>query len=75
LNKAGNLIAFSSNVSGQYQIYTMDSSGNSLTQLTTLGNNRDPAFNVAGTKILYTSQQSGQPQIYIMNTDGSGNCR
>ncbi len=54
------------------QIYTMNSNGKNITQLTNEHINGQPAWNSDGTKIAYTHYESGKPSIWIMNSDGTG---
>ena len=57
------------------QIYTMNSNGGNVTQLTTGYSSGQPAWNQNGTKIAYTYYEAGKPSIWTMNTDGSGKTR
>jgi hypothetical protein len=57
------------------QIYTMNSNGNSITQLTTEYTNGQPAWNPSGTKIAYAQYVDGKPSIWVMNSEGSGKTR
>lgn len=52
-------------------IYTMNSHGGSIMQLTNDGAG-NPSWNSDGTKIVYTHYQPGAPSIWTMNADGSG---
>ena len=79
----GTKIAFSSNRSGAYNIWTVNADGSGLTQLTALSGNFDakyPAWSPDGTKIAYivhdanpnpTEGASGGYFLYTMNADGS----
>ncbi len=62
-----NKIAYTSN----NQIYTMNSDGEEITQLTTGDSNANPAWSPDGTKITYTSY-GGEASIWTMNADGTG---
>jgi len=54
------------------QIYTMNSNGEDITQLTTEYANGAPAWSPDGTEIVYTYWGEGTPSIWIMNSDGTG---
>lgn len=65
-------IAFSSNRSGNYQIYLMRPDGSELKQLTdSIGDNQSPAWSQDGKKIAFVSTRDGNSEIYVMNPDGS----
>jgi Tol biopolymer transport system component len=57
------------------QIYTMNSNGKNITQLTTEDANGQPAWSPDGTKIVYAHYGTGKPSIWIMNSDGSKKTR
>ena len=61
-------IAYTSN----NQIYTMNSDGKEITQLTTENSNGNPAWRPDGTKIIYTYYEAEKTSIWIMNSDGTG---
>jgi serine/threonine protein kinase/tetratricopeptide (TPR) repeat protein len=66
------LIAFSTARDGKPEIYTMDSSGESLKRLTTnAADDFAPAWSPDGRKIAFTSKRDGNDEIYLMNADGS----
>lgn len=53
------------------EIYTMNSSGGDITQLTTQGG-CTPTWNADGTKIAYARAAEGTESIGVMNADGTG---
>ncbi len=69
----GSTIAYSSNVSGNWGIWTVSPDGSSSTQLTvTQGKNQlAPSYSPDGKWIVYTSNVSGNYDIWIMKSDGS----
>lgn len=69
----GKMIAYSSNVSGNWGIWTINADGSSPTQLTTTpGKNQlAPSFSPDGKWIVYTSDVSGNYDLWIMKADGS----
>jgi hypothetical protein len=74
----GTKIGFHSNVTGVYQIYTINAStGGAPTALTTGSDaNFGPAWSPNGAKIAFTStRDAGVLEIYVMNADGSGQTR
>jgi len=67
----GNVV-FTSNRTGNYEIYTMRAGGRGVTQLT--DNNADdgnPSWSADGKKIVFASNRTGNSEIFIMNADGS----
>ncbi|KAF0134214.1 MAG: fibronectin I domain-containing protein, partial [Candidatus Saganbacteria bacterium] len=68
----GSKIAFSSNRSGDYEIYIMNSDGANYINLT---NNPaydgKPKWSPDSTKITFVSDRSGNKDIWTMNSDGS----
>ena len=74
----GDEIAFSSNRTGEYQIYVTSADGTKLTQLThDRGGNVTPSWSPDGKLIAFTSteKRDGNAEIYIMNADGSNQRR
>ncbi|MCH8275342.1 MAG: PD40 domain-containing protein [Armatimonadetes bacterium] len=76
---SGSLIAFDSNINtAPYdQIFSINSDGTGLTQLTSTPNssNIQPAFNSTGTRIAFSSGRDGVHQIYVMDADGTNQTR
>ena len=69
-------IAFSSNRTGNADVYVMNPDGSSQTSLTT--NPADdccPAWSADGRRIVFVSTRDGNPQIYVMNADGTAQTR
>ena len=68
----GNLLAFTSTRSGNFDIYRMSADGSSMLQLTDhTGIDTRPAWSPDGLKIAYTSLINGDYEIFVMNADGS----
>ena len=64
-------IAFSSNRSGNFDIYVMDADGQNLRRLTTdPRNDGDPVWTPDGSRIVYTITRGTTIQIAIMPVDG-----
>jgi TolB protein len=72
-NLKSGIIAFSSDMSGDYEIYTMNTDGSDLTQLTQdSARDRDPGWSPDGSQIAFISNRNGVADVYIMNADGTG---
>lgn len=67
-----NDIVFARQVNGVYQIFSSDTAGGNLVQLTN-NNSRNwwPRFNPRHSVIAYTSDESVVPQIFTMKSDGT----
>jgi Tol biopolymer transport system component len=64
-------IAFSSNRSGSFDIYIMDSDGRNIRRLTIdSGNEGEPSWTPDGTNIVFTSTRGTTTQIAIIPVDG-----
>ncbi len=53
-----------------FNIFRIDADGSGETQLTSVGDNRTPAWSPDGTKIAFWSDRTGG--IWVMNADGTG---
>ncbi|MCE1254269.1 MAG: hypothetical protein LWX83_12070 [Anaerolineae bacterium] len=75
LSGRGRLL-FTSDRSGNRQIYMMNSDGTRVERLTNnLYNDLAPAWSPDGQKIAFISNRDGNDEIYIMNADGSNQQR
>jgi Tol biopolymer transport system component len=71
----GTKLAFSSNRDGHPAIYTMNTDGSELVQLTSNGDDNLPAWSPDGKRIVFHAQREGNDQLhelYIMRSDGTG---
>jgi len=76
LNGSGTSIVFSSERSGAYDIYSMNTAGGSLARLTThAALEYSPRWSPDSKRIAYVSEAEGKPKIFIMNANGSGQTR
>lgn len=75
LSPKGDQIVFTSNRSGEYQIYTCDVQGNDIRQLTHKGSNGSPVWSPDGRLIVFSSDRDNDSEIYIMNADGNRQTR
>jgi Tol biopolymer transport system component len=53
-------------------IYTINPDGTGTQQLTTTGNNSEPAWSANGRRIAFTSDRDGNDEIYVMDQNGAG---
>ena len=68
----GTRLAFSSDASGDYEIWLMDVPTLTATQLTvSAGLDTDPAWSPDGHRIAFTTNRSGRLELWVMRTDGS----
>jgi Tol biopolymer transport system component len=66
------LIAFTSAINGNQDIYTVHADGSGLTNLTNnAAHDINPVWSPDGTRIAFQSDRTGLMQIYTMNADGS----
>ncbi len=69
----GRRIAFSSNRSGNYEIYVLGVDGGNPIRLTrNAADDADPKWSPDGRRIAFVSDRSGNHDIYVMNADGTG---
>lgn len=67
----GKTVIFSSDRSGYSKLYTMDTEGNNIIQLTNSGewHDWDGSFSPDGKKIVFVSDRSGNDEIWVMPLD------
>lgn len=64
-------IAFSSNRSGDYEIWAMDPFGGNVRQLThSSGMDSQPSWSPDGEKLVFVSNRNGQSALYVTDRDG-----
>ncbi|MEO6454729.1 MAG: hypothetical protein ABIN97_11675 [Ginsengibacter sp.] len=68
-----NEVVFMSRMNGGQHIFTMNTDGTNIRQLTHEGNNGDPAWSPDGMQISFGSDREGNGKlnIFVMNADGS----
>lgn len=73
LNYGSGRIVFASNRDGDFEIYSMQSDGTDLRQLTfNTAADLNPDWSPNGQQIVFESQRDGQSELYVMNADGTG---
>jgi Tol biopolymer transport system component len=69
-------IAFVSNLSGTYQLYTINPDGSDMTQITNLPPTGNalwfPDYSSDGGKIIFSHDMTGAQEMYVINADGTG---
>jgi len=71
-SKDGKKVAYSSDRSGNLDIWVMDDDGNNKRQLTTNpGTDERPAWSPDGKKIVFVSDRIGSINLWIMDSDGT----
>jgi len=72
----GNRISFTSNVKGNAELFTINTDGSNLRQITfNRAIDTSPAWNPKSGQIAFTSDRSGNPMVYVMNEDGTNEQR
>jgi Tol biopolymer transport system component len=67
----GEQIAFSSDRTGDYEIFVMDPNGDNVNQLTNSpGEDWQPSWSPDGERIVFASIRTGDWAIYVMDSDG-----
>lgn len=67
------LVVFSSNRSGNYEIYVLDPNTGLSTQLTNNpANDISPVWSSDGSQIAFVSDRDGDYELYVMKADGTG---
>lgn len=67
----GNRLAFNSRAAGDWDIYTMTSSGSDVRQITTSeANELAPSWSPDGSRIAFESDQEGNVEIFTINANG-----
>jgi Tol biopolymer transport system component len=73
---ANGRIAFSSNRSGDVEVYSMNPDGSDLQRLTNApGEDSAVRWSADGRRLAFVSHRDGQSEIYTMNSDGSDQTR
>jgi TolB protein len=66
-------IAFSSTVTGDEELYTMNEDGTGLLRLSySAGPDQTPVWSPDGKKITFIRPRNGTTEVFVMNADGSG---
>jgi TolB protein len=69
-------IAFVSNLSGTYQLYTINSDGSDMRQITNLPPTDNslwtPDYSPDGRQIVFSHDMTGALEMYVINADGTG---
>jgi hypothetical protein len=76
LNRGATQIVFASNRDGNYEIYQMDTNGNSVVRLTSNNTiDSQPSWSFDNSQIAFVSDRDGNAEIYKMNADGAEQIR
>jgi len=72
-------IAFTANLHGSWQLYTMTPAGTGLRQVTHIPGSTDvnlsQNWSPDGQRLVYVSSRTGNPDLYVVNADGTGTRR
>lgn len=72
-------IAFTANLHGSWQLFTMTPAGTGLRQITHIPGSTDvnlfQNWSPDGRRLVYVSSQAGSPDLYVVNADGTGTRR
>jgi dipeptidyl aminopeptidase/acylaminoacyl peptidase len=72
----GSRIAFTSDRTGNADIFVMNADGSDVTQVTSNpAPDADPAFSADGSRIAFTSDRDGNRDLYVIGVNGSGETR
>ena len=70
------MVAFRSNIDGDYEIYVINEDGTRQTRLiTNTTDDIEPAWSKDGSKIAFASNRDGNFEIYVMNANGTNPTR
>ncbi|HYT99641.1 MAG TPA: hypothetical protein VEK85_04655, partial [Gemmatimonadales bacterium] len=68
----GRRIALSSNVLGDFQIFSINADGTGMTQISNAAQAFNPWWSPDGRRIAFTSNRDGNYDVFVMNADGTG---
>ena len=70
---ASGVIAFSSDLGGNIDVWSIRTDGTDLRRLTdSSGADQSPSWSPDGRRIAFRSDRTGNDEVYVMNADGSG---
>lgn len=73
LPRVNGKIVFTSDRTGNFEIFVMNANGSGVTQLThDPAEDREPVWSPDGSKIVFVSTRDGNYDIFVMNADGTG---
>ena len=65
----GRLVAFQSQISGTFQVFTINLRDRSLRQLTSDGRNEDPSWAPDGRHLTFVSNRTGAKQLWVVDIE------